>query len=117
VYLLVLLIVSVLMILAWLVRRVRRMGFWRGLFRWRKIEEEDTVLVFYQQMINLLAARGLKRAVDETPLEFASATALPEVLRITRAYNRVRFGGQGLSQNEAAEINDWLAGMRVKEKR
>jgi transglutaminase-like putative cysteine protease len=115
-YLLVLLVVSVLMFLVWLARRVRRMGFWRGLFRWRKVAEEDTVIEFYRQMINLLAARGLKRAIDETPLEFAGATAMPEVLRITRAYNRVRFGGQGLSENEAAEINAWLVEMRAKGK-
>lgn len=115
-YLLILLLVSVLTVLVLLGRRVWRMGFWQGLFRWRKVAEEDTVIEFYRQMINLLAARGLKRAVDETPLEFASATSMPEVLRITRAYNRVRYGGQGLSQNETSEINEWLTNMRANEK-
>ncbi|HEV2859820.1 MAG TPA: DUF3488 and transglutaminase-like domain-containing protein [Pyrinomonadaceae bacterium] len=63
---------------------------------------------FYERMTKALEARGSKRGADETPLEFAEKVGAEEVLAITRAYNSVRFGGRGLSPDEAQRIDVWL---------
>jgi transglutaminase-like putative cysteine protease len=91
-----------------LVYRVRRFGFRRGLRVWRKQEERASVVKFYERMTNVLARQGIRRGKDETPLEFAGATGISDVLRITRAYNRVRYGSQLLSAGELAEIEQCL---------
>jgi hypothetical protein len=62
-------------------------------------------------MTSILAARGLRRETGETPLEFATAAGMPEVLKITEAYNRVRYGEHRLTSAEVAEINQWLSRM------
>ena len=59
-------------------------------------------------MIKALEARGMLRAPDETPLEFALATGMPEAVLLTRSYNRVRFGAHELTAAEVARIEDWL---------
>jgi hypothetical protein len=99
-----------IMLLSLLVSRARRMGLWRSLIFWRRAEAEGhSVIEFYERMTAVLAARGLERAASETPLEFATSTGMTEAMKITRAYNRVRFGEQQLSTTEAAEIEDWLS--------
>lgn len=99
----------------WLMRRLRRLGFWH-IFRRRQVEGKPaSVVEFYERMTRTLAARGLQRSAGETPLEFAQATELPEALKITRAYNRVRFGEQNLSATEAAQIEEWLKRMEGNE--
>jgi hypothetical protein len=104
-----------LVILLWLARRIWRLGFWQGLKLRRRQSEGRSIIEFYERLTKVLAARGLQRAPDETPLEFAAATGLSEALQITRAYNRVRYGEQQLSPSEAAEIEAWLKGMEGKE--
>jgi len=103
--------------LTWLVRRLRRSGFWR-FFKRRRAEEKAAapVIEFYERMTKALAARGHKRAAGETPLEFAEAYGSPEALMITRAYNRVRFGSQSLSEGEAEQIEKWLKQMEDNRK-
>lgn len=91
-----------------LIYRIYRFGFWRGLKVWQREEERASVVRFYERMTSVLEARGLRREKDETPLEFASATGISEVLRITRAYNRVRYGSQALSDTEVEEIEQCL---------
>lgn len=99
---------------ALLIRRLRRLGL-RRIFKRRQVEGKSTSVVeFYERMTKTLAARGLKRSPGETPLEFAAATGLPEALKITRAYNRVRFGEENLSNVETAQIEDWLKKMEGK---
>jgi transglutaminase-like putative cysteine protease len=98
-----------------LVSRARRLGLWRGLRFWRTETEGRSVIDFYERMVAVLAARGLERAADETPLEFAAATGMMEALKVTHAYNRVRFGEQRLSAAEAAEIEEWLTGLELKD--
>jgi hypothetical protein len=94
-----------------LVKRIRRLGFWR-IFRRRQLEDgRGSVVEFYARMTKTLAARGLKRASGETPLEFAAATGMPLALKITKAYNRVRFGDQKLSVTESTQIEEWLRRM------
>jgi hypothetical protein len=66
------------------------------------------MVVFYERLTSLLAQRGIRRDADLTPLEFAGSLDVPEALRITRAYNRVRFGHQRLSAEEIEEIQKAL---------
>jgi hypothetical protein len=59
---------------------------------------------FYERLIALMEQRGVLRDTHLTPLEFAKTLKSSEALLITRAYNRVRFGGQRLSDNEKREV-------------
>lgn len=104
-------LISVAAILIWfLVRRVRRFGWRWGLsLSRRKLNGDASTVVFYERLLALLARRGVKRDPDLTPLEFASNLGFEPALAITRAYNRVRFGGQQLSRAELKEIEKTLA--------
>jgi transglutaminase-like putative cysteine protease len=88
---------------------LRRMGL-VNLLWWRKEARaaDRTVVEFYKRMTSVLEARGLRRRDDETPLEFAATMGAPEVLAITQAYNRVRFGAESLSREDATRIEEWL---------
>jgi hypothetical protein len=59
---------------------------------------------FYERLLNVMEQRGLLRDKHLTPLEFAKTLDSGQALMITRAYNRVRFGGQRLSTTEKREI-------------
>lgn len=86
--------------------------FGKGFWRWvrtgaiRSAEEGRTYssVQFYERLISLMEQRGLSRDRHLTPLEFAKNLKSNEALLITRAYNRVRFGGQRLSANEKREV-------------
>jgi len=95
-------------------RRVRRFG-WRRSLRIRP--ERDTPppspILFYERLTGLLARRGVERAAHLTPLEFAQNVQLEPALAITRAYNRVRFGGQQLSSAELQEIERVLRSLEA----
>ena len=96
-------------LLLFVVRRVRRFGWRRALsLSPLQANTEATTIVFYERLLALLARRGVKRDPDLTPLEFASSLGLQPALAITRAYNRVRFGGQQLSAAELREIESTL---------
>jgi hypothetical protein len=97
-------------------RRASRLGFWRGLRFWQTEGKTASAVEFYERMTRVLAARGLKRAENETPLEFATAVEMPQALQITQAYNRVRFGEQLLSTEETKEIEGWLSEMEARER-
>jgi len=112
---LLLAILLVLFLFALLARRVYRLGFWRGLRFWQREGKTASAVEFYERMTGVLAARGMRRASDETPLEFATGVGLPEALKITLAYNRVRFGEQALTPTESAEIEEWLSQMERKQ--
>ena len=51
---------------------------------------------------------GMRRSADQTPLEFALATQMPEAINITRAYHRVRYGAQPLSRSESFNVEEAL---------
>lgn len=90
-------------------KRVRRFGWLRGLsIRPAKISATTSSIVFYERLMALLARRGWQRDPNLTPLEFATAVDFAPALGITRAYNRVRFGGQELSPSELQEIERTL---------
>jgi hypothetical protein len=73
-----------------------------------------TIVDFYEQMLRLLAERGMVRASHQTPMEFAHAVAIPEVLGITDKYNAVRFGKRDLSTRDRDEIANWLETFKAK---
>jgi hypothetical protein len=64
----------------------------------------------------MLAARGINRAPDQTPLEFATSTGVSEAVIITAAYNRVRFGAEELSSSELRQIETFLSKAEQEEK-
>jgi hypothetical protein len=58
----------------------------------------------------------VEREAHLTPLEFAGSLDFQPALIITRAYNRVRFGRQPLSQAELREIDQTLKELEGNEK-
>jgi hypothetical protein len=68
---------------------------------------------FYEQLLVLMEQRGVLRDKSQTPLEFADKLHSSEVLVITRAYNRVRFGGEPLSATEKREVERALVVLRT----
>lgn len=78
-------------------------------------EAARAVVEFYERMTAALSSRGLARRADQTPLEFAEAVGRPEVLAVTRAYNRVRYGAHDLTRVEAEEVERHLR--RMEERR
>lgn len=84
--------------------RWKRLG-WRGFKRLpRSADSQRSAVEFYERMIKVLAARGIKREPAQTPMEFAAGAGLSEAIIITQAYNRVRFGAEQLSTAEIGEI-------------
>ena len=71
---------------------------------------------FYEKLLELMEQRGVSRDKGQTPLEFADRLQLSEVTTITRAYNRVRFGGERLSAAERREIERALFALEAAEK-
>jgi hypothetical protein len=103
----------VLVLLGW---RVRHFGWRRGLRVWRAGSELDSSRVdFYERLIKLLDKQGLKRASNQTPLEFAASVGLTEAQAITNAYNRVRYGAARLSASEQKQIEQLL--LRLEQNR
>jgi transglutaminase-like putative cysteine protease len=99
-----------------LLKRLRFNGSLRGLLGFRRRERKNySSVVFYERMLKALEARGMLRAPDETPLEFAAATGMPEATLLTRSYNRVRFGAHELTTTEAARIEEWLRRVEKKD--
>ncbi|MDQ4122607.1 MAG: DUF3488 and transglutaminase-like domain-containing protein [Acidobacteriota bacterium] len=89
-------------------KHLRRFRFWNIITSWRKSNQPKQVVLFYERMIQALEKRGIQRKPQQTPLEFADALAMPEAVKITEAYNRVRFGKLDLSSKEKTEIENWL---------
>jgi transglutaminase-like putative cysteine protease len=92
----------------YLISRRRGFSLRRKLREWRGAGANHSAVLFYERMCHALEARGLRRAPDQTPLEFAGALQMPEALLVTRAYNRVRFGARELTPDEAGRVETWL---------
>jgi transglutaminase-like putative cysteine protease len=85
--------------------------FGKRIWRWtRRVNQasEDgrtySNVQFYERLISLMEERGVSRDKHLTPLEFANTLRSNDVMVITRAYNRVRYGGQKLSAIERKEV-------------
>ena len=89
---------------------------WIRLFDWLKRKNQTTVIEFYERMQRVLASKGFRRETHQTPLEFAFALNMPEAVRITEKYNRVRFGVKLLSQQEAEDVTAWLEKLEQESK-
>ncbi|MBC7898474.1 MAG: DUF4129 domain-containing protein, partial [Saprospiraceae bacterium] len=95
-------------LLLWLYRRTAKMPIWKRLLNWVKGTNRASVIEFYERMQTVLASKGFNREPHQTPLEFAFALNIPEAVKITEKYNRVRFGEKYLSSAESLEIETWL---------
>ncbi|HEX8129578.1 MAG TPA: DUF3488 and transglutaminase-like domain-containing protein [Pyrinomonadaceae bacterium] len=105
------LLIALTLLLGLLMLFVARARHWDVAWLWRfrrRAKKNYSSVVFYERMVKALEARGMQRAPDETPLEFAATTGMPEATLLTRSYNRVRFGAHELTTAEAARIEEWL---------
>ena len=80
-------------------------------FVWRRGERaalegarSSSHVEFYEKLMQVMEQRGVPRDKAQTPLEFAEKLKLKDVMTITRAYNRVRYGGERLSAFERQEV-------------
>ena len=71
---------------------------------------------FYERLTSLMEQRGVSRDKHLTPIEFANTLRSNDVMVITRAYNRVRFGGEKLSPTERKEVERALFALEGTEK-
>jgi transglutaminase-like putative cysteine protease len=96
-------------------RRIIHLG-WRRAFRIRGSESQfpTSAIEFYERLMTLLYQRGIRRAPDQTPLEFASIVGGSEAVVITNAYNRVRFGAEKLSATEVRQIEEALSAVEQR---
>jgi hypothetical protein len=92
-----------------LLLRARRFGWQKALRVWQSGDPEETSRVdFYKRLLRALERQGIKRELFQTPSELATAVGSGEVRAITNAYNRVRFGGEDLSERELRELHQLL---------
>jgi hypothetical protein len=103
------------LLVRWSYRKLVRSKVWRRLWERFFTRRRSSVVEFYERMQRVLAGKGLVRQPHQTPLEFAFAIGMPEAVKITEKYNRVRFGEAGLSSDEAEEIEDWLGEISATE--
>jgi len=89
---------------------------WRWYGRsWRRNARQDSAasaVAFYQEMLRALERAGHKRAIHQTPAEYAEQLRMPSVTEITTLYQQVRFGDQFLGDDEIARINLLLRELR-----
>jgi hypothetical protein len=103
-------------------RRLPPTGYgpwWHRLFvlpTWRRrLKRRDyrqSAVLFYEQMLAISRRAGLLKQPHQTPVEFAVASGLIPINEITTLYNRVRFGGQELDENETRRVSDLLAELK-----
>lgn len=107
-------LVTALVLLALLIRRIARVG-WQHAFRpkARALEAASSAVEFYERLTRVLVERGFKREPEQTPMEFAVRLGWTEVIRITEIYNRVRYGQQKLSGADSKQIEQWLERLRT----
>ncbi len=78
------------------------MAWWRRRRQARKIggglSDPSDATILYQQMLDLLAKRGVQKPAWYTPVEFARVVKTPQMAPLveeaTVAYNELRFGGR-----------------------
>jgi len=105
-----------IVMMAFALRRVRQLGWRRGLKVWRA-ESESSRVDFYERLVALLEKQGIKREPHQTPWEFASAIGINEARAITSAYNRVRYGDEQLSTSERKQIEELLSELESRRTR
>lgn len=91
---------------------------WLALPLWKKKNDPvGSAVLFYEEMLKVLARAGIKKRPDQTPLEFAQASGLSPVRELTDLYNRVRFGRARLDEADAGRVTELLRQLRRALKR
>src|SRR6266508_1333707 len=89
---------------------------WRRYGRsWRRSARHDcaaSAVAFYQEMLRALEHAGHKRALHQTPAEYAEQLRAPAVSEITAIYQQVRFGDRILSDDDIARVSLLLREVR-----
>ncbi len=80
--------------------------------KFRKRDHRASVILFYEQMLAVVAKAGLVKTPDQTPMEFAATSGYAQIREITSLYNRVRFGKANLDEGEVRRISDLLANLK-----
>jgi transglutaminase-like putative cysteine protease len=98
--------------------------FGKGFLRWTRggvVSAADgrtlSSVEFYERLMSAMEQRGVLRDKHLTPLEFANTVKSNEVLLVTRAYNRVRFGNERLSASETKEVERALFTLEAADER
>jgi protein-glutamine gamma-glutamyltransferase len=97
-----------ILLFVWLARKVVKLKVWQRLWDRFFGRRHASIVEFYDRMQTVLASKGYVREPHQTPLEFAFALSMPEAVKITERYNRVRFGEKGLTGTEVDEMENWL---------
>lgn len=98
------------------VRYLWRSGWLTKLLERMRQKNDQKVITFYARMIAALQTKGFVRAPYQTPLEFAGGLSMPEAVRITEAYNSVRYGERPLTRDDENNIEQWLSDLEAKPK-
>jgi len=89
---------------------------WRRYGRsWRRNARHDgaaSAVAFYQEMLRALERAGHKRALHQTPAEYAEQLRAPAVSEITAIYQQVRFGDRILSDADITRVSLLLREVR-----
>jgi hypothetical protein len=97
------------LLFVWSCRKAIKLKVWRSLWNRLFAHPNASAIEFYQRMQEILADKGFVRLPHQTPLEFAAAVGISEAVSITDEYNRIRFGGEHLSEKSAFEVENWLS--------
>jgi transglutaminase-like putative cysteine protease len=99
------------LLIRWLFRGILSLGIFDRLRQRGRNGSTNSIVEFYDRMLDIFAVQGIRKEAFQTPLEFAVSTNISEAVTITDRYNRVRFGQRDLSHDEASEIEAWLRAM------
>jgi len=85
--------------------------------RWRRPglagrDPRASAVLFYEQMLAIASRAGLIKKPEQTPIEFAQGSGFPQIDEITAVYNRVRFGGARLDDDDARRVSSLLADLK-----
>ncbi|HBE82171.1 MAG TPA: hypothetical protein DDW24_05235, partial [Blastocatellia bacterium] len=91
-----------------LYRKIVKLKVWGKLWNRLYGKRGGSAVEFYERFLGIFAENGVVREPFQTPMEFAHVVGIPEAVKITERYNRVRFGEQQLSPAETEEVERWL---------
>lgn len=91
--------------------------------RWRKRVQayafgKKGTVPFYQEMLRILARKGITKPGSMTPREFAQMLSrekgdvYSDTIKVSEAFEKVKYGGMTLSSKETEEISSLLEGLR-----
>lgn len=111
------LVLAVLFLFVMLYRKAVKWKVWTRLRAMLFARRSRSIVEFHERLQRVLESKGFVRENHQTPLEFAHAVGMAQVVNITEKYNRVRFGEKRLSRDESAEIDRWLEELSTADER